>query len=195
VEGTPFGRYRLVSLLGRGGMGGVWRAYDTGTDRTVALKVLPARFAKDPTYEERFRREAQAAARVHNPHIVPRQRACAIGAQVLSDTPHRNSGRLGQASAQKSPPSPLAEGSPWSRPASSCSSSPSSSPSRPLRPHSAWRLIGLRRQPVSPRRRCGCRSATPSNALRAGRSGLPCQLRGTTGSRARRPARPVRPRQ
>jgi serine/threonine protein kinase, bacterial len=71
VEGTPFGRYRLVSLLGRGGMGEVWRAYDTGTDRTVALKVLPAQFAKDPIYEERFRREAQAAARLHNPHIVP----------------------------------------------------------------------------------------------------------------------------
>jgi hypothetical protein len=62
-------------------MGGVWRAYDTGTDRTVALKVLPAQFAKDPTYEERFRREAQAAARLHNPHIVPRQQACAIGAE------------------------------------------------------------------------------------------------------------------
>ena len=71
VEGTPFGRYRLVSLLGRGGMGEVWRAYDTVTDRVVALKVLPAQMVKDSDYQARFRREARAAAGLHNPHIVP----------------------------------------------------------------------------------------------------------------------------
>src|SRR5690242_18834994 len=71
VEGTPFGRYRLVELLGRGGMGDVWRAYDTVTDRVVAVKVLPAHLASDQTFQERFRREARAAAGLNNPHVVP----------------------------------------------------------------------------------------------------------------------------
>ena len=71
MEGTPFGRYRLLDLLGRGGMGEVWRAYDTVTDRIVALKVLPAHFAADRTFQQRFRREAHAAARLNNPHVVP----------------------------------------------------------------------------------------------------------------------------
>ncbi len=71
VEGTPFGRYRLEELLGRGGMGEVWRAYDTVTDRVVAVKVLPAQLAKDQTFLQRFRREAEAAAQLNNPHIIP----------------------------------------------------------------------------------------------------------------------------
>ena len=71
MEGTPFGRYRLVELIGRGGMGEVWRAYDTATERVVALKVLPAHAAKDETFVERFRREAHAAARLSSPHVVP----------------------------------------------------------------------------------------------------------------------------
>ena len=71
MEGTPFGRYRLVELLGRGGVGEVWRALDTRTDRMVAIKVLLPHFAKDSTFEERFRREAHAAARLNNPHVIP----------------------------------------------------------------------------------------------------------------------------
>jgi hypothetical protein len=71
VEGTPFGRYRLIELLGRGGMGEVWRAYDTETQRVVAVKVLPANLANDPTFEQRFRREALAAAGLTDPHVVP----------------------------------------------------------------------------------------------------------------------------
>lgn len=70
-EGTPFGRYRLVELLGRGGMGEVWRAYDTAIDRVVALKMLLPAFAEDADFEQRFRREARAAARLDDPHVVP----------------------------------------------------------------------------------------------------------------------------
>jgi serine/threonine protein kinase len=71
VEGTPFGRYRLIELLGRGGMGEVWRAYDPSIDRVVALKVLPASFADDQVFQERFRREARSAAGLDEPHVVP----------------------------------------------------------------------------------------------------------------------------
>jgi serine/threonine kinase PknH len=71
VEGTPFGRYRLLEQLGRGGMGEVWRAHDTEIDRIVALKMLLPRYAKDRTFEQRFRREARAAARLDEPHVVP----------------------------------------------------------------------------------------------------------------------------
>ena len=72
MEGTPFGRYRLIELLGRGGMGEVWRAYDTATNnRTVAIKLLAPQLAEDDTFVQRFRREADAAARLNNPHIIP----------------------------------------------------------------------------------------------------------------------------
>lgn len=71
MEGTPFGRYRLMELLGRGGMGEVWRAYDPQMSRAVAIKLLPANLAEDQTYRERFRREARSAAGIDEPHVVP----------------------------------------------------------------------------------------------------------------------------
>nr|WP_029113814.1 serine/threonine-protein kinase [Mycobacterium sp. URHB0044] len=71
MEGTPFGRYQLIELLGRGGMGEVWRAYDTAIDRVVALKMLLPHLSEDPDFEKRFRREARAAGRLDDPHVVP----------------------------------------------------------------------------------------------------------------------------
>jgi serine/threonine protein kinase len=71
VEGTPFGRYRLLSLIGEGGMGKVYKAHDTVMGRDVAIKVLPRELASESSYEQRFRREASTAARLTEPHIIP----------------------------------------------------------------------------------------------------------------------------
>lgn len=71
MDATPFGHYQLQKLIGRGGMGEVYRAYDTKTDRIVALKVLPHHLAEDAIFQQRFRRESQAAAGLNDPHVVP----------------------------------------------------------------------------------------------------------------------------
>lgn len=71
MEGTPFGRYRLIEMLGRGGMGEVWRAWDVETKRTVAIKVLAPYLADDNEFVQRFRREAEAAAQLNSPHVIP----------------------------------------------------------------------------------------------------------------------------
>lgn len=69
--GTTFGNYELQSLIGMGGMGEVYRAFDTVRERTVALKLLRTDVAVDPTYRDRFRRESRIAARLHEPHVIP----------------------------------------------------------------------------------------------------------------------------
>src|SRR4051812_50031714 len=71
VDATPFGHYQLQKLIGRGGMGEVYRAYDTKTDRIVALKVLPHHLAEDATFQRRVRRGSQAAAGPHHPPAGP----------------------------------------------------------------------------------------------------------------------------
>ena len=61
--GTRLGPYEILSALGAGGMGEVYRARDTKLNRDVAIKVLPEAFADDPERLARFQREAQVARR------------------------------------------------------------------------------------------------------------------------------------
>ena len=62
-------RYRIVGLLGKGGMGEVYRAKDTRLDREVAIKVLADTFARDPERVARFQREAKVLASLNHPNI------------------------------------------------------------------------------------------------------------------------------
>jgi len=64
------GRYEVGDLIGRGGMAEVHIGYDTRLGRTVAIKILRADLARDPSFQTRFRREAQAAAGLNHPAIV-----------------------------------------------------------------------------------------------------------------------------
>jgi Tol biopolymer transport system component len=68
-SGTRLGGYEIISPLGAGGMGEVYRARDTRLNRQVAIKVLPAAFANDPERLARFTREAQTLAALNHPNI------------------------------------------------------------------------------------------------------------------------------
>lgn len=69
--GHTLGAYRLIDRLGQGGMATVYKAYEAALDRYVAIKVLPQILAADPTFTQRFRREAKAIAQLDHPNIVP----------------------------------------------------------------------------------------------------------------------------
>lgn len=71
LDDGEFGRYRIVAKIGQGGMGQVFRAFDTLTNREVALKVLPSEFADNAEFRARFQREADLVAGLREPHIVP----------------------------------------------------------------------------------------------------------------------------
>jgi len=71
IRGEMFGPYRLEGLIGQGGMGEVHRAYDVERSRLVALKRMPHHLGSDPEFRARFSAEAQIAARMRNPHVIP----------------------------------------------------------------------------------------------------------------------------
>lgn len=71
LVGTSFGQYEIRRLIGKGGMGEVYEAYDTKKGRAVALKLLTDNYADDEKFRERFLRESRAAAILQEPHVIP----------------------------------------------------------------------------------------------------------------------------
>jgi Tol biopolymer transport system component len=69
TSGTKLGPYEILSALGAGGMGEVYRARDTRLERTVAIKILPAHLSADPVRKQRFEREAKTISSLNHPHI------------------------------------------------------------------------------------------------------------------------------
>ena len=69
--GTTFGKYSITRLLGRGGMGEVYEAFDADKNRTVALKILADQYSNDAIFRTRFQRESHAAAVLQEPHVIP----------------------------------------------------------------------------------------------------------------------------
>jgi predicted Ser/Thr protein kinase len=71
LTGKQLGKYQVVGALGEGGMAAVYKAYQPGMDRYVALKILPRHFASDPEFAGRFEQEAKLIAKLQHVHILP----------------------------------------------------------------------------------------------------------------------------
>lgn len=69
--GTSFGKYTITGVLGKGGMGEVYEAYDNQIGRAVALKIIKGQYANDRKFRTRFERESHAAATLQEPHVIP----------------------------------------------------------------------------------------------------------------------------
>src|SRR6478672_7413385 len=69
-SGDKLGPYTIVSPIGAGGMGEVWKARDTRLDRVIAIKILPSDKLADPERKRRFAQEAKAASALNHPNIV-----------------------------------------------------------------------------------------------------------------------------
>jgi len=75
TSGARLGTYEVLSAIGAGGMGEVYRAHDSNLDRDVAIKILPEAFAHDADRLARFTREAKTLASLNHPHTSPRSTA------------------------------------------------------------------------------------------------------------------------
>jgi serine/threonine-protein kinase len=104
----PFGRYRVVRLLGRGGMGAVYLAHDPRLERDVALKIPAEGLRADPRAVEQMLREARAAARLHHPNICPVYDVGVVDG-VPFITSHYINGEPLSAVARRTPPVPGSE--------------------------------------------------------------------------------------
>src|SRR3954454_17615613 len=71
APGSDFGDWRIDRLIGRGGMGVVYRATDRRLNRTVAIKLIADDRASDTAFRERFEREAQLTAAIDHPNVIP----------------------------------------------------------------------------------------------------------------------------
>src|SRR5512136_324146 len=71
LSGRTFGQYQLIEPISSGGMATIYKAYQPGLDRVVAIKVLPEFLLNQPGFLERFKIEAQAIAKLDHPHILP----------------------------------------------------------------------------------------------------------------------------
>src|SRR4030067_2556341 len=71
LKGQALGPYQLIKAVGSGGMATIYKAYQPGLDRIVAIKVLPEYLLTQAGFIDRFKVEAQAVARLDHPHILP----------------------------------------------------------------------------------------------------------------------------